>query len=99
MGTQEDLNRQLEDVLVKIDEARRELKAMRRHPAEGARGKAAASFISGRERMIQAVEAEKHLDELKRQESEIRARLRPQGDQEGAEEPEPGSRSSDNNAG
>jgi len=91
MGTEEDLNRQLEDVLARIDETKRELKALRRHPAEGARGKAAASFISGKERMIQAGEAEKHLDELKRQEGEIRARLRPQGDQGGAEEPEPGS--------
>ncbi len=89
MGTEEDLNRQLEDVLARIDEARRELKALRRHPAEGGRGKATASFISGRERMLQAEEAEKRLDELKQQEGEIRARLRSQGDQSSAEEPEP----------
>ncbi|MFU8795684.1 MAG: hypothetical protein ACNA7X_00095 [Dehalococcoidia bacterium] len=89
MGTEEDLNRQLEDILATIGEAKRELKALRRHPAEGARGKAAASFISGKERMIQAEEAEKHLDGLKRQEGEIRARLRSQGDQRSAEEPEP----------
>lgn len=89
MGTEKDLNRQLQDILVRIDEAKRELKALRRHPAEGARGRAGASFISGKEKTLQAEEAARHLDELKQQEAEIQAKLRSEGDQRGLEESEP----------
>ncbi len=74
MKTEEDLNRQLEDILAKIDEARRELKALRRNATEGPKGKARASFIAGKQRMIEAAEAAKQLDTLKQREQEIRAK-------------------------
>jgi len=90
MGTEEDLNSQLEDILARIDEAKRELKALRRHPAEAARGKAGATFITGRQRMIQAGEAARRLDELKQQKGEIRARLASKGGQSSPGESEPG---------
>ena len=48
MATEEEFNKQLEDIVAKIDEAKRELKALRRHPTEGSDGKARASFITGR---------------------------------------------------
>ena len=32
METEEELNKQLEDIVAKIDKAKRELKALRRHP-------------------------------------------------------------------
>jgi chaperonin cofactor prefoldin len=77
METEEELNKQLEDILTRIDKARRELKALRGHPAEAPRGKPGASFFAGKERMIEAAEAEKRLDTLKQQEREIRAKLHP----------------------
>jgi hypothetical protein len=77
METEEELNKQLEDILTKIDKARRELKALRGHPAEAPRGKPGASFFAGKERMIEAEETAKHLDTLKQQEREIRAKLHP----------------------
>ena len=89
MGTEEDLNSQLEDILARIDEARRELKALRRHPAEGARGKPGATFLTGKERMLRAEEAARHLDELRQQEQEIRAKLEPRDGEGIPEEPEP----------
>jgi len=75
METEEELNKQLEDIVAKIDKAKRELKALRRHPAESLKGKPGASFISGKERMIEAAEAAKQLDTLKQREHEIRAKL------------------------
>jgi len=75
METEEELNKQLEDIVAKIDKAKRELKALRRHPTESSKGKPRASFISGKERMIEAAEAAKQLDTLKQREHEIRAKL------------------------
>jgi hypothetical protein len=77
METEEELNKQLEDILTKIDKAKRELKALRGHPAESSKGKPGASFIAGKERMIEAAEAAKQLDTLKQREHEIRAKLHP----------------------
>jgi hypothetical protein len=75
MEKKEELNKQLEDILIKIDKAKRELKALRRHPTESSKGKPRANFISGKERMIEAAEATKQLDTLKQREREIRAKL------------------------
>lgn len=75
METEEKLNKELEDILAKIDKAKRELKALRRHQAEGAKGKQRTSFITGKERMIEVEEAIKRLDTLKQRENEIRAKL------------------------
>jgi len=75
MEKKEELNRQLEDIVAKIDKAKRELKALRGHPAESSKGKPRASFIAGKERMIEAAEAAKQLDTLKQREHEIRAKL------------------------
>jgi hypothetical protein len=75
METEEELNKQLEDIVAKIDKAERELKAIRRHPTESSRGKPRAGFIAGKERMIEAAEAAKQLDTLKQREHEIRAKL------------------------
>lgn len=75
METEEEFNNQLEDILVKIDKAKRELKALRRHQTENSKGKPRASFITGKERMIEADEAAKQLDTLKQREHEIRAKL------------------------
>jgi hypothetical protein len=75
METEEELNKQLEDIVAKIDKAERELKALRRHPMESSRGKPRTSFIAGKERMIEAAEAAKQLDTLKQREHEIRAKL------------------------
>jgi hypothetical protein len=76
MTTRDDLNRQLEQVLAEIGEARRVLKALRRNASESPKGKARASFITGKERMTEAAEAEERLERLRTQEQEIRARLR-----------------------
>ena len=75
METEEELNKQLEDILTKIDKARRELKALRRHAMGGSKGKPGASFIAGKEQMIEAAEAAKQLNTLKEREHEIRAKL------------------------
>jgi len=75
MDTEEELNKQLEDIVAKIDKAKRELKALRRHTTESSKGKPRASFITGKEQMIEAAEAAKQLDTLKQQEHEIRAKL------------------------
>jgi len=75
METEEELNKQLKDIVAKIDKAERELKALRRHPTEVSKGKARFSFITGKERMVEAAEAAKQLDNLKRREQEIRAKL------------------------
>jgi hypothetical protein len=75
METKEELNKQLEDIVTKIDKAKRELKALRRHPTETSKGKARASFIAGKEQMIEAAEAAKQLNTLKEREREIRAKL------------------------
>jgi hypothetical protein len=76
MDTEEELNKQLEDIVTKIDKTKRELKALRRHQAEGAKGRPGASFITGREWRIEADEAAKQLDTLRQREHEIRSRLR-----------------------
>lgn len=75
METEEELNKQLEDILTKIDKVRRELKALRGHPAEAPKGKPGASFFAGKERMTEAAEAARQLDALKQREREIRAKL------------------------
>jgi hypothetical protein len=75
METEEELNKQLEDIVARIDRAKRELKALRRHPTESPKGRPGASFISGKERMVEAAEAAKQLDTLKQQEHEIRTKL------------------------
>ena len=75
MATAKKLNKELEDTLAKIDKAKRELKALRRRQAEGAKGKPGASFITGKEGMIEVEEAVKRLDALKQREREIRAKL------------------------
>lgn len=77
METEEELNKQLEDVVARIDKIRRELKALRRHPMENPRGKTGAGFIASKERMAEAAEVTKQLDALRQREYEIRARLRP----------------------
>ncbi|MHC1578878.1 MAG: hypothetical protein ACXQTH_03990 [Dehalococcoidia bacterium] len=82
METQEALNKQLEDVVARIDKAGRELKALRRNPAESSRAKSRAGFIASKERMIEVAEAAKRLDILKQQEHEIRAKLRVLSEQE-----------------
>ena len=63
--TEEELNKQLEDIVAKIDKATRELKALRRHPRESSKGKLGASFISGKERIIEAAEAAKRPSEVR----------------------------------
>lgn len=73
--TEEELNKQLKDIEGKIDKAERELRALRRHPTEVSKGKTRFSFITGKERMVEAAEAAKQLDNLKRREEEIRAKL------------------------
>ena len=75
METKEELNKQLEDIVTKIDKAKRELKALRRHPTESSKGKPRASFITGKEQMIEAAEAAKQLNTLKEREYDIRAKL------------------------
>ena len=76
METEEELSKQLEDILARIDKARRELKALHRSPTESSRGKPGTGFLAGRERMIEAAETEKQLNTLKQREQEIRAKLR-----------------------
>ena len=75
MDTEEELNKQLEDIVAKVDKTKRELKALRRHQAEGAKGKPRASFITGKEWKFEADEAAKQLDTLKQREHEIRSKL------------------------
>ena len=75
METKDELNKQLEDIVTKIDKAKRELRALQRHPTESSKGKPGASFIAGKERMIEAAEAAKQLNTLKEREHEIRAKL------------------------
>ena len=75
METEEELNKQLEDIVTEIDRAKRELKALRRHATEGSKGKPRASFIAGKEQMIEAAEAAKQLNTLKERELKIRAKL------------------------
>ena len=76
METEEELKKQLKDIEGKIDKAERELKALRRHPAEVSKGKTRVSFITGKEQMVEAAEVAKQLDNLKRREQEIRDKLR-----------------------
>jgi hypothetical protein len=75
MDSEEELNKQLEDIVTKIEKAKRELKALRRHQAEGAKGKPGASFITGKEWKIEADQAAKELDTLRQREREIRTKL------------------------
>jgi len=79
MDATEDLNKQLEDTLARIDKTERELKALRRHQTESSRGKPRAGFITGKEWMIEADEAARQLDALKQREHEIRAKLQSDG--------------------
>jgi len=75
METEEQLNEQLADILVKMDKTKRELKALRRHPMESSRGKPRPSSITSKERMIEVEEATKQLDILKQREYELRAKM------------------------
>jgi len=75
METEEELNKELEDILTRIGKLNRELKALRRHQAEGAKGKLGASFITRREQMIKADEVAKQLDTVRQREHEIRTKL------------------------
>ena len=75
MSTEEELNKQLEDIVAEIDKTKRELKALRRHQAEGAKGRPGASFITGKEWKIEADEAAKQLDTQTQREQEIRTKL------------------------
>jgi hypothetical protein len=79
METEEELNKELEDVVAKIDKAKRELKALRRHPAERPKGKPGASFFAAKGQMTEAAEAAKQLDVLQQREHEIRAKLQSGG--------------------
>jgi hypothetical protein len=76
MDTEEDLNKQLEDIVTEIGKAKRELKTLRRRQAEGAKGKPRASFITAKEWKTEADEAAKQLDRLEQREHEIRTKLR-----------------------
>jgi len=75
MKAEEGLKKELHDVAVEIDKAERKLRALRRHPTEVSRDKTRFSFITGKEQMLEAAEAAKELDALKRREQEIRDRL------------------------
>ena len=75
MDTKEELNRQLEDIITKIDKTKRDLKALRRRQAEGVKRRPGASFITGKESRVEADEAAKQLDTLKQREQEIRTKL------------------------
>jgi hypothetical protein len=75
MKTEEELNKQLEEILAKIDKTKRGLKALRRHPAERPKGKPGASFFAAKEQTIEAAEAAKQLNTLEQREREIRAKL------------------------
>jgi len=75
MDTEEELNKQLEAIVADVGKAKRELKALRRHQAEGAKGKPGGSFITGKEWKIEADEAAKQLDALRQREREIRTKL------------------------
>jgi hypothetical protein len=75
METEEELNKQLEEIVTEIDRVKRELKALRRHATESSKGKPRASFITGKEQMIEAAEAAKQLNTLKERENEVRAKL------------------------
>ena len=75
MQAEERLKKELHEVAVEIDKAERKLKALRRHPAEVSKGKKRFSFITSKEQMLEAAEAAKKLDALKRREQEIRDRL------------------------
>ena len=75
MKAEERLKKELHDVAVEIDKVERKLKALRRHPTEVSRDKTRFSFITGKEQMLEAAEAAKELDALKRREQEIRDRL------------------------
>jgi len=75
MDTEEELSKQLEDIVTKIDKTRRELKALRRHQAESAKRRPGVGFITGKEWRVEADEAAKELDTLKQREQEIRTKL------------------------
>ena len=75
MDTEEELNKQLEDIVTKIDKIKRELKALRRNQAEGSKGRPGGSFITSKEWRIEADEAAKRLDTLRQREHEIRSKL------------------------
>jgi len=75
MDTEEELNKQLEAIVVEIDKAKRELKALRRHQAEGAKGRPGGNFITGKEWKVEADEAAKQLDALRQREREIRTKI------------------------
>ena len=76
MDSEEELNKQLDEIVAKMDKTKRELKALRRHQAESAKGKPRAGFITGKEWKIEADEAAKQLDTLRQREHEIRNKLR-----------------------
>ena len=75
MQTNEELERELADVLTKIDKAEKKLKRLRRPPTDVSRGRTRVSFITNRELMAEAAEIMKERDSLKRRELEIRDKL------------------------
>jgi hypothetical protein len=75
MDAEEELNKQLEDIVARIDRTKRELKALRRHQGGDVKGGRGARFITGKEWRIQADEAAKELDTLKQREHEVRTKL------------------------
>jgi hypothetical protein len=75
MDTEEELNKQLEDIVARIDKTKRELKALRRHQGGDAKGGPGTRFITGKEWKTEADEAAKQLDALKQQENKIRIKL------------------------
>jgi hypothetical protein len=74
--TKEEFEQELADVLVKIDKAEKKLKSLRRAPTDVSRGKTRMSFITKKEQMAEAAEVTRELDNLRRQELEIRDKLR-----------------------
>jgi len=66
----------LDGIISRIQNPKKELKALPRHQTESLRRKPEASFIGAKGRMIEAAEVTKQLDALKQREHEIRAKLR-----------------------
>jgi len=77
--TKEELERELADVLVKIDRAEKRLRSLRRPPTDVSKGKTRINFITKKEQMAEAAEVSRELDNLRRQEPEIRGKLQLHG--------------------
>ena len=75
MQTEQELEQELADVLVKIDRAEKRLRSLRRPPTDVSKGKTRISFITKKEQMAEAAEVSRELDNLRRREPEIRDKL------------------------